>query len=106
MRKEGKRKKNAKILASKIVPLRDLYFEKKDSIHFLMETSKVTRNRLEELRDILLDYHGSCTAFLHIMDDDKGETIMKMGGEFSVKPCSELVKQVEDLLGQKAVWLH
>ncbi len=100
---EDKKRKIAKILASKILPLRDIRFQNKDSVHIVIDSHEATRQRLEELRDILLDFSGSCPAFLHFKDSNRKETIMKMADHFSVKPCSDFVEKVEELFGSNVV---
>ena len=101
-RLEG-RKKSGKILASKIIPLKELRFAKKESIHFVLLEQGVTRQKLEELRDILLDYPGSCPPFLHVQDPSRWETTLQLPEDFWVRPCSELVEKVEKLFGRVLV---
>ena len=101
-RAEG-RKKGAKIIAAKIMPLRELRFARKSSVHILLDVYGATRERLEELRDILLDYRGPCPAYLHLMEPDRRETILAMSEDFSVRPCSELASKVDSLFGGSVV---
>jgi hypothetical protein len=88
------------------MPLRELRFAKKSSLHILLDTREVTREKLEELRDILLDYRGPCPAYLHLMEPSRRETILEMSDDFSVRPCSELVDKVDGLFGCTVVQMN
>jgi DNA polymerase-3 subunit alpha len=101
-RGEG-RKRSAKILASKIMPLRELRFAQKSSVHIVVDAREATRERLEELRDILLDFRGPCPAYLHLTEPSRRETILEMSKDFSVRPCAELAERVDGLFGGSVV---
>ena len=105
-RKGESRRKGAKIIASKIMPLRELRFAQKSSVHILLDARVATRERLEELRDILLDYRGPCPAYLHLMEPKRRETILEMSKDFSVRPCSELAERVDGLFGGSVVHMN
>lgn len=102
-KRSEQRRRGAKILASKIIPLREFRFANRNSIHFSITQKEATKDKLEELRDILLDYRGPCRTFLRLMDPIKGEVTLQMSEEFSVRPCSELVDKVDRLFGHKVV---
>ncbi len=105
-RREEDRRKGAKIIAAKIIPLRELRFAKKSSVHILLDAGEATRERLEELRDILLDFRGPCPAYLHLVEPSRRETILEMSQDFSVRPCSELAEKVDKLFGGAVVQMH
>ena len=88
------------------MPLRELRFAAKSSVHILLDASDATRERLEELRDILLDYRGPCPAYLHLMEPSRRETILEMSQDFSVRPCSELAEKVDELFGGAVVQMN
>ena len=104
-RRTESQRRSAKIIAAKIMPLRELRFAKKSSVHILLDTGEATREKLEELRDILLDYRGPCPAYLHLMEPSRRETVLEMSEDFSVRPCSELVEKVDGLFGGTVVQL-
>ncbi len=91
------------MLASKILPLREFRYANQTSIHFVLSDKEASRGKLEELRDILLDYQGPCKAFLHLTDQMQRETALQMSEQFSVRPCTELVDRVERLFGHEVV---
>jgi DNA polymerase-3 subunit alpha len=105
-RRGESRRKGAKIIAAKIMPLRELRFAAKSSVHILLDASDATRERLEELRDILLDYRGPCPAYLHLMEPSRRETILEMSQDFSVRPCSELAEKVDGLFGNTVIQMN
>jgi DNA polymerase-3 subunit alpha len=97
------RRRRAKILASKIIPLREFRLATCNALHFSLNSQEATQEKLEELRDILLDHRGTCATFLHLTDPDQGEVTLRMSEEFSVSPCSELIAKVERLFGRNVV---
>ena len=99
---EGRRR-GAKLHASKIIPLREYRYANRTSIHFSLGPHEATREKLEEFRDILLDYRGPCKAFLHLSDPVRGEITLQMSEEFSVRACSELLDKLERLFGRNVV---
>ncbi len=105
-RKGENRRRGAKIIASKIMPLRELRFAQKASVHIRLDASEATRERLEELRDILLDFRGPCPAYLHLTEPKRRETILEMSKDFSVRPCSELAERVDGLFGGNVVHMN
>jgi DNA polymerase-3 subunit alpha len=105
-RRGESRRKGAKIIAAKIMPLRELRFAAKSSVHILLDARDATRERLEELRDILLDYRGPCPAYLHLMEPSLRETVLEMSQDFSVRPCSELAEKVDGLFGSTVVQMN
>ncbi len=105
-RRGESRRKGAKIIAAKIMPLRELRFANKSSVHILLDAGEATRERLEELRDILLDFRGPCPAYLHLMEPSRRETILEMSQDFSVRPCSELAEKVDGLFGGTVVEMN
>jgi len=102
-RLEGRRR-GAKLLASRVLPLREVRYANRSAIYFSLHPGEATRERLEELRDVLLDYRGPCRSFLRLSDPAWGEVTMEMSEEFSVRPCAELVDKLEKLFGRNLVY--
>lgn len=92
-------KKSVKILASKVTPLLELRYAKKESILFVLAQEAATRENLEELRDILLEYPGRCPSFLRLQNPQKWEATLELPEDFWVSPCPELVERVGKLFG-------
>jgi len=99
------RRRGAKVHASKVIPLREYRLASQPALHFSLDSHEATREKLEELRDILLDYRGSCLTFLHLKDSDEGEVTLQMSAEYAVSPCSELVTKIEKLFGRNILRL-
>jgi DNA polymerase-3 subunit alpha len=97
------RRSGAKMVASKILPLREFRYADRRSIHLALNPKKATRDKLEELRDILLDFRGPCRTYLHLAVPEMGEVVIQASEDFSVRPCSELVAKVDSLFGGNVV---
>jgi len=103
-RRAEPRRSGIKMVASKILPLREFRYADKSSIHLALSRKSATRDKLEELRDILLDFRGPCRTYLHLVDPDLGEVTIQASEDFSVRPCSELVDKVDRLFGESVVF--
>jgi len=97
------RKRRAKVLASSLVPLEELRAARDRSVHVTLTTEEATRARLEELRDIVLDFKGSCPVFLHLLEPAGSETTLEIPSRFHVQPCGEFLDRIERLFGHKVV---
>ncbi len=104
-KKADTRRAGAKILASKILPLREFRYADKSTIHLALSNGEATRDKLEELRDLLLDFQGPCRTYLHLQDPAMGEVTIQTSEDFSVRPCTELVDKVDKLFGRNVVIL-
>ncbi len=94
-RKAETRRKAVKIKATRVVSLREFRCAQRESLHLLLESREASREKLEELREILLDHHGTCPVFLHLRGPGRGETIVRTSEDFSVHPSTELFERVE-----------
>lgn len=92
-------RKSVKILASRVFPLRELRYARKESILFALAQGAATRENLEELRDILLEYPGRCPTLVRLQDPARWEATFELPEDFWVSPCPELVERVERLFG-------
>jgi len=98
-RRAEPRRSAVKMRASRIVPLREFRYAETRSVHLALSRAHATRDKLEELRDLLLDYRGPCRTYLHLVDPALGEVTIQASEDFSVRPCSELVDKVDRLFG-------
>ncbi|MFH1626352.1 MAG: DNA polymerase III subunit alpha [Pseudomonadota bacterium] len=97
---------NVKIIAKEIVPISEAKEKPTVNVHFTVETSSASRERLERLKDILLNHRGNSRAFLHVVVPDRSETIISLGEDFRLNPSELLVREVEELFGYQATTLQ
>jgi DNA polymerase-3 subunit alpha len=105
-RRTEERRRTAKILASKIFPLSEIRLTEGKGVHVILPVREVTRSKLEELRDILLDFRGKCPIFLHLLEPAHSQTTVEVPKQFHVRPCTEFLDRVEQLFGPNVVQIQ
>ena len=75
-----------------------------DKLHLYARESEVCADDFVRLRDTLLGYPGPCTVFLHLLTDNKMETVIELPEQVRVASTPELEKSVSELLGRRIVF--
>jgi DNA polymerase-3 subunit alpha len=75
-----------------------------EKLHLYARESEVCADDFVQLRHTLLDYPGPCTVFLHLLTDNKIETVIELPEQVRVAPTPELEKSVSKLLGSRIVF--
>lgn len=88
-----------KIIADAIDLLPDARQKYTEAIHAKLEADKITRLRLEELKELLFNYHGTCPFSITLHFSGEGEVDVDINKDFSVKPCREMSVSVTELFG-------
>ncbi len=93
----------AKILADRIVPMEEAEKTWTASIHFHIDLTRVERETLQTLREVVSRFPGSCRGYLHLRDGESAETIISMPEAFLLDAGGRLTKEVNRLMGYDAV---
>ena len=88
-----------KIVAEDIDPLPDARQKYTQAVHARLEADTVSRIRLEELKELLFNYHGSCPFSLTLHFAGKGEVDVEIDKNFTVRPSSELSVSITEIFG-------
>ncbi len=64
---------------------------------------RVSRDLLEEVRDILFRYPGKCSVLIRLHDGNGKEIIIAANRHYMVFPCAEMIEEIEEITGQKVV---
>jgi DNA polymerase-3 subunit alpha len=70
-----------------------------ESINIKINSEKVSRKRLESLKQALYRYHGNCPLMLTMHFPGKGEVDIEILKDLTVRPCCEFTKEAEEILG-------
>ncbi len=92
-----------KIIAEAIELLpaaRELHTE---SIKIQLNSDKISRKRLESLKQVLYRYHGHCPLLLTMHFPGQGEVDIEILKDLTVRPCREFTDETEKILGYKAL---
>jgi len=74
-----------------------------ESIKIKLNSEKISRKRLESLKQILYRYHGSCPLLLTMHFPGQGEVDIEILKDLTVRPCREFTNETEKILGYNAL---
>lgn len=92
-----------KIIAESIELLADARETHTDSIKIQINSEKISRKRLESLKQTLYRYHGNCPLLLTMHFPGQGEVDIEILKDLTVRPCREFSDETEQILGYKAL---
>jgi len=92
-----------KIIAEAIELLPAAREQHTESIKIQLNSDKVSRKRLESLKQVLYRYHGHCPLLLTMHFPGQGEVDIEILKDLTVRPCREFTDETEEILGYKAL---
>ena len=98
-----KEENSVKILADTIIPMDKAEETWTASIHIHLDSARVEKNMLIELREALQKYPGSCQTYLCIQIPDQSETILALPDTMKLMAGVAMLRDVNRILGYKAV---
>jgi DNA polymerase-3 subunit alpha len=94
-----------KIHLREIMLMKDLRLEKTTVMELALESSQITRQRLEKLRSVLREHPGTCTVAVRVRQPEQWEAHLDLPDEYKVNPSDELVSRAEHLFGENVCTL-
>lgn len=94
----------AKVIAEKITPFSKLK-ETSHNLHIRIDKEKLKDEILEKLRKILSSHRGKHNVYLHLTDPQERKVTIR-SKTLKVDFSDELISEVENLLGQRSMWLN
>ncbi|MBD3183499.1 DNA polymerase III subunit alpha [Candidatus Poribacteria bacterium] len=76
-----------------------------DSLHVHLKSEAIETSLLESLKSMCLSYKGNCDLYLHFKTPQYGEVVVQANPDTRVAPSDELISQIEQLFGERSVWL-
>ncbi len=98
-----KGERGAKIIAESIYPLEEAREKYTELIRIKLRAEKINREKLNNLKKILYQYHGNCPILLTVVFPNKGEVDVDVMRDFTLRPCRGLSDKIYDLLGYHAL---
>ncbi len=92
-----------KIIAESIELLPAAREQHTESIRIQLNSDKISRKRLEALKQALYRYHGHCPLLLTMHFPGQGEVDIEILKDLTVRPCREFTDETEEILGYKAL---
>jgi DNA polymerase-3 subunit alpha len=72
-----------------------------ETLHLHVRESEITADELARLRDMLLEFPGSCAVFLHLYAAGRCETVIELPSQVRVAATPELEASVEKYFGPR-----
>jgi len=70
-----------------------------NTVHARLKADTVSRIKLEELKELLFNYHGACPFSITLHFDGEGEVDVEIDKNFTVRPSREMSVSVTELFG-------
>ena len=94
---------SVKLLADTVIPVDKAEETWTASVHFNLDITRIQKELLVKLKEILKNHPGSCRAYIHLLNPDKTETIVALSGSMKLRAGLPLTREVNRFLGYNAV---
>jgi len=92
-----------KVIASEIVPLAEAKEHWKGKVHIRIRTPGLEKATLHSVKEVLSKHPGSNQTLVHFIFPDGQAQVRTVETDLKVKPCDEIIEQIEDLLGENSI---
>ena len=91
--------RGAKIIAEEINLLPEAREKHTDSVHARFDAGSVNRQKMEQFKELLFNYHGNCPLSVSILFENQGEVDIEINRDLTVRPCREMTERIEEIFG-------
>ena len=100
------REQEPKLIADDIIPLEEVKKRFTKSVSIGIVSAGLEKDALDTIKGILSQYRGSIPVFITITTPDEKRINIQASDDFRVQPSDNLIKDLEELLGEGAVTLR
>ncbi len=93
----------SKIIAKEICTLESIRRHSIKAIELDLSKETISKNMLEEIKDIFYKYPGECPVLFRMRRTDGKEIIIAAHEHYNVLPCEQMMDEIEMLTGQKVI---
>ncbi len=101
-----KDEQSVKLVAETLIPLEMAEETWTASVHVNLDLSRIDRDLLLQLREVMQRHPGSCKAFLHLRSPARVDAVIELSDGLHVKAGPGLRREVRELLGYQALETH
>lgn len=94
-----KSERGTKIIAEAIDPLAEAKQKYTEAVHARLEAELISRAKLEEIKQLLFNFHGSCPLSLTIHFPGEGEVDIDINKDLTITPSRQFTERFENILG-------
>ncbi len=92
-----------KLIAKEIFPLAEAKDHWKGKIHINIRTPGLERETMLSIKSILESHKGENSLLVHFVFPERKNKIRTLEASLKVKPCDEVIQQIEALLGEDSI---
>ncbi len=98
-----KEENSVEIIAESLVAMNKAEEEWTASIHITVDITRTDRALLESLKNVLVQYQGTCSGIIHFRIPEKSDVIMALPDDQGLTMNPSMVREINGLLGYPAV---
>lgn len=95
--------RGSKIIADTVDNLTDARTKFTEAARIMLQADQINRQRLENLKNMMRRFHGTCPVSLTLHFNKRGEVDIDTPQDFTITPCRELTDEVEKTLGYATI---
>ncbi len=97
---------SAKIIAQEIQSLEAVRQSSIKAIELRVHPQRMSREVLEQIRDILFRYPGECSVLFRVDTGQGKELIIAAHDQYRISPCDEVKGEIEAILGENIIFRY
>lgn len=91
--------RKAQVIATEIIPLTEARRRRARAVDIRIEAGLFAPARLEQLKETMRKYPGSCRPYLRVTRPGAGEAVIELPEDLSIDPSDRFLQEVESLAG-------
>ncbi len=103
--KASSKEDEVKIIAQEIITLSNACREVRGTVHISLSTTGLEDETVTRLAEIIKGSPGQCPVCLHLDTIQHGRMALRSQA-FSITPSSEVVEHIQQIVGEKGIWLE
>ena len=92
-----------KVIAKKVCLLKEAKEHWQGKVHIRFRTPGLEKDTLISIKEILGKYQGGNEAFLEFLFPDNKVRKLSVGENLKIKPCDEIIQEIEAVLGEGSI---
>ena len=92
-----------KVIAKKVCLLKEAKEHWKGKVHIRFRAPGLEKDALISIKEILEKYKGSNKVFLEFLFPNNKVRRLSVGENFKIKPCDEIIQEIEVVLGEGSI---
>ena len=92
-----------KIISQEITPLEKVKEKAVRAIELPLPPDGISKDNLEDIKDVFFRYPGDSSVLFRVATGQDKELLIAAHPRYRVMPCNELIKEIENIIGQKVI---